>query len=184
MKSNAQEKTARKLTGGIFAIILLTICLCITTYALVMVSVSIPNNYFRTGNIEINLNDGLPVIEEHEFIFEPGMTVTKSFFIENLSTWDVYYKIYFDDVGGGLADILLITISDGEKPLFHGTAAELSKKNVNAADDVLMMKEKRDLTISFHYPEEAGNATQSCALSFNLCAEAVQTKNNPDRRFD
>ena len=88
------SKTGKKLTGGIIAIILLTVCLAITTFALVFASVSVDNNIFKTGEVKINLNDGKPVINEHEFIFEPGMTVKKDFFIENDSTWDVYYKLY------------------------------------------------------------------------------------------
>ena len=85
------SKTGKKLTGGIITIILLTVCLAITTFALVFASVSVDNNIFKTGEVKINLNDGKPVINEHEFIFEPGMTVKKDFFIENDSTWDVYY---------------------------------------------------------------------------------------------
>lgn len=184
--SNKQEKhTVKRLTASVLAIIMLSVCLCITTYALVMVSVSVPeDNYFKTGSVGINLNNGKPVIEEHEFLFEPGMTVTRDFFIENQSTRDVYYKIYFDEVTGGLAKVLQITIMDGEMILYVGTADELSKVNVKAADDTLSMNEKRNLTISFHYPEEAGNSTQNMSLSFKLCAEAVQTKNNPDKLFD
>lgn len=75
--SNKQEKhTAKKLAASVLAIIILSVCLYITTYALVMVSVSVPDNYFQTGSVGINLNNGKPVIEEHEFLFEPGMTVT------------------------------------------------------------------------------------------------------------
>lgn len=182
--NNKDDVTSRKLTIGILTIIVLTVCLCITTYALVMVSVSVPNNYFKTGDISINLNDGKPVIEEHEFLFEPGMTVTKDFFVENRSTWDVYYKIYFDEIKGGLATVLQVTISDADNVLFNGTAAELTKANASAAENVLRMNEKRNLTISFYYPQEEKNLTQNCTLSFLLCAEAVQTKNNPDRLFD
>lgn len=184
MESKNTSYTGRQLAIRVAAVIVLTFCLIITTYALVMVSVSMPENFFRTGNVEINLNDGEPVIEEHEFIFEPGMTVTKEFFVENRSTWEVYYKIYFDEVKGGLAKVLDITIQDGEKVLFEGTAAELARNLVSAADDTLRMNEKRNLTISFHYPENAGNDTQAMSLSFKLCAEAVQTKNNPNRQFD
>lgn len=181
---NSNNHTGKRLTASVIAVIVLTVCLCITTYALVMVSVGVPDNYFKTGEIDINLNDGKPVIEEHEFLFEPGMTVTKDFFIENRSTWSVYYKLYFDEVKGGLATVLNITISDGDKVLFDGTAAELSKEKVKAAEDTLRINEKRKLTISFHYPESAGNATQDLSLSFKFCAEAVQTKNNPDKLFD
>ena len=181
---NSNNRTAKKLTVSIATIIILTLCLSITTYALVRETVSVENNIFQTGTVRINLNDGKPVIEEHEFLFEPGMTVKKDFFLENQSTWDVYYKIYFDKVEGGLATVLEITIQDKDTILFTGTAVELSRANVAAADDMLRVNERRELTVYFHYPEKAGNNTQNLKLSFDMCADAVQTKNNPNRNFD
>ncbi len=180
----ADSKTAKKLTGGIVAIIVLAICLCITTFALVYASVSVENNLFHTGVVKINLNNGEPVIREHEFLFEPGMTVEKEFFIENESTWDVYYRIYLDNVSGGLADVLTVTIRDGEKILYTGTASELTRQNVIAADDTLKIGQRRSLTVIFHYPEDKGNDTQNLDLTFTMCAEATQTKNNPNKLFD
>lgn len=178
------KTTAKKLTGGIIAIIVLAVCLCITTFALVWASVSVENNLFHTGSVEINLNDGKPVIHENEFIFEPGMTVKKEFFIENNSTLSVYYKLYLDNVSGGLADVLEISIKDGEKTLYTGTANELNRQSVVAADDILQIKEKKTLTVVFYYPEDKGNDTQNLDLTFTMCADATQTKNNPNRLFD
>lgn len=180
----ADTNTAKKLTGGIITIIILALCLCLTTFALVWATVSVENNLFHTGSVEINLNDGKPVIHENEFIFEPGMSVKKDFFIENNSTWSVYYKIYFDNVSGGLADVLLVTVKDGEKTLYTGTANELTRQNVAATDDILQMKEKKTLTVVFYYPEDKGNDTQNLDLTFTICADATQTRNNPDRLFD
>ena len=180
----AENKTAKRLTGGIIAIVALAVCLCITTFALVYASVSVENNLFHTGRVKINLNDGKPVIREHEFIFEPGMTVKKDFFIENDSTWDVYYRIYLENVSGGLADVLEITVKDGDRALYSGTASELTRQNVTAADDTLKIGQKRNLTVYFHFPEDKGNETQNLDLTFTMCAEATQTKNNPNRLFD
>lgn len=181
---NSESKTAKKLTGGIAAIIILAICLLITTFALVYESVSVENNLFRTGGVKINLNGGKPVIQEHEFLFEPGMTVKKNFYIENESTCDAYYKIYLSDVSGGLSRVLEITVSDGDKLLYSGTAEELAAENVSAADDTLKIKERKNLTVTFHFPEEKGNETQNLDLEFTMCAVGVQTKNNPNKLFD
>lgn len=180
----AENKTAKRLTGGIIAIVALAVCLCITTFALVYASVSVENNLFHTGKVKINLNDGKPVICEHEFIFEPGMTVKKDFFIENDSSWDVYYRIYLENVSGGLKDVLEITVKDGDRALYSGTASELTQQNVTAADDTLKIGQKRNLTVYFHFPEDKGNETQNRDLTFTMCAEATQTKNNPNRQFD
>lgn len=138
----------------------------------------------KTGGIKINLNDGKPVITEREYLFEPGMTVEKKFFIENQGTWDVYYKLYFDNVEGGLADVLDVEIRDGDTVLLGGKISELTKAQVGAVDDVLKLKERQELTVSFHYPESSGNVTQNQYLSFDMKADAVQTKNNPDKLFD
>lgn len=181
---NKQNKTAKKLTRAIILAVFLAICLCITTYALVMAHVSVKENRFQTGSVDINLNDGKPVIEEHEFLFEPGMTVIKDFFIQNESTCEVYYKLYFDKVAGGLANVLEITIQKGDKILYRGTAASLSLAKVAAADDVLGVGERRELTILFHYPEGADNSGQGHELTFDLCAKAVQTRNNEDKEFE
>lgn len=173
----------RRLMVNMVLIIALLLGLCVTTYALTMVSDSVPDNYFQTGVVSINLNDGEPVIREDEFLFEPGMTVTKRFFIKNEGTADVYCKLYLDQVRGGLATVLTVTISDGDTVLLQGTAAELTGENVNVLDDVLRLGQKRELTISFQYPEYFGNASGNSALSFRLCADAVQVANNPEKRF-
>ncbi len=182
MKNNST--TSKKLTASVTAVVVLAVCLCITTFALVWATVSVEANLFHTGTVKINLNDGRPVVEEHEFLFEPGMTVKKDFFIENQSTWDVYYKLYFADVEGGLANVLEITVKDGDKVLYSGKAANLTKENVGAADDVLKLNERRNLTVYFHFPEGVGNNTQNLVLTFSMKADAVQTKNNPNRVFD
>ena len=84
-----KNKTAKKLTASVVAVIILAVCLCITTFALVYSTVAVDNNLFQTGEIKIDLNGGQPVITEHEYLFEPCMTVEKPFYIENQGTWDV-----------------------------------------------------------------------------------------------
>lgn len=177
------DKTAKKLTASIVAVIVLAISLCITTFALIYSIVSVDDNLFQTGTIKINLNDGKPVITENEFLFEPGMKVEKRFFIENNSTWDVYYRLYFDDVEGGLADVLDVTIWDKDAVLFSGKASDLTREKVEAANDILRLNERREMTITFYFPKRAGNCAQNLYLSFSLNADAVQTKNNPNRLF-
>ena len=101
-----ERKTRSRLTGGIIAVIVLAVCLVVTTVALAYSIASVRDNTFATGGIRINLNDGEPVIRPDEFLFEPGMTVKKDFFIENDSTGTVYYRLYFAGVSGDLADVL------------------------------------------------------------------------------
>lgn len=178
------NNTAKRLTGSVIAIVVLALCLAATTFALVYYTVAVDENLFQTGTVKINLNDGKPVIEEQEFLFEPGMTVKKDFFLENQSTWDVYYRLYFDDIEGGLADVLEVSIQDKDNVLFSGKLSDLTKDKVGAAEDILKLNERRELTIWFHFPEEAGNEAQNLYLSFTIKADAVQTKNNPEKLFD
>lgn len=178
------NKTIKKLTGSMITIVVLSCCLCITTLALIYSMVSVNDNLFHTGKIKINLNDGKPVIEEHEFLFEPGMTVKKEFFLENESTWDVYYRLYFADIEGELSDVLEVSVQDGDRVLLSGRISDLTKDKSGPADDILKLNERRNLTVSFHFPEDAGNEVQQCWLTFTMGADAVQTKNNPDRLFD
>lgn len=163
---------------------LLIFGLCVTAYAISEASVTVSDSYFQTGSVKVELNGGEPVIREGELIFAPGTTVVKNFYIENRGTCDAYYKIYFDHVNGELADTLEVSIQDGDLTVFEGTIARLTRSNVNAADQALKAGEKKDLTISFHLPQNTQNAAQDQSLSFDLCAEAVQAKNNSDRRFN
>ena len=44
--------TAKRLTGGIAAVVILAVCLTVTTFALVYAAVSVENNIFRTGQVK------------------------------------------------------------------------------------------------------------------------------------
>ncbi len=178
-----KTKTAKKLTASVVMIFLLSFALFITTFALAYSMVTVDNNLFQTGVVKINLNDEQAVINENEFLFEPGMTVKKNFFVENEGSCDIYYKLYFQNVKGQLADVLQIKICDEDKVLFTGTPSTLNRAEVSAADDVLKLGEKKDLQIYFYFPKETGNASQNAFLSFDLAADAVQAKNNTDKSF-
>ncbi len=177
------SNTNQSLTFSIVVLIVLLICLCITTSALVRAILIVDNNFFRTGYIKVDLNGGVPIITEDEFLFEPGMTVEKNFYVENQSSWDVYYKLYFENVSGVLADELDVSLRCGEKVLWQGLISELTLENAEAADDVLALNERREFTLSFHFPETSGNEAQGKYLEFNLGVQAVQTKNNPNKLF-
>lgn len=177
------DKTAKKLTVSIIAIIFLTACLAVTSYALALTIAAVKNNTFVTGGVHINLNDGKPLLQADEFLFEPGMTVEKDFFIENESTHSVYYKLYFDKVSGDLADVVEITVKNGGDILYRGTISELSKTGTEAAGDILQRNERRNLVMYFRFPENSANSEQGSTLSFTFCADAVQTKNNADKEF-
>ncbi len=179
-----QIKTLKRLPLSIAIIILLCICLAVTTFALFYSMVSVEDNRFVTGTVQINLNDGKPVISENEYLFEPGMMVKKDFFVQNESTCAVYYKVYFQNTSGGLADVLEVTICEGEKVLFCGTPNELNKNSISAVDDALGPNEKQELQIYFYFPESMMTKAQNRYLHFNLAVDAVQSANNTNKEFN
>lgn len=178
------NRTGKRMTGSIAAVVILAVCLCITTFALVWSTVSVENNLFHTGTVKIDLNGGRPVIEEHAFVFEPGMTVEKEFYLENQSTRDVWYRLYFEDVEGGLADVLEVTLREGGAVLWEGRLSDMTKEKTAMTADMLKPGERKELTVTFRFPKDAGNGAQGQSLRFALAADAVQTKNNPNRLFD
>ncbi len=184
MEKQMISKTARRLVLSIAILIALSVSLVITTFAMVFSIVSVEDNIFGTGTVQINLNDDKPVIQEGEFVLEPGMTIKKDFFVKNESSCDVYYKLYFQNVSGGLADVLEIKICDGDTVLAEGNPSELTKANVEAIKEALRINEQKNLQIYFHFPNDAGNATQNLSLSFDLTVDAVQAKNNLNREFE
>lgn len=157
--------------------------LCVTTYAATR-SGAKSEGFFQIGEIRININDGKSVINAGEFLFEPGATIEKEFFVKNEGTGDAYYKVYFEDIKGDLANVLNVSVLDGEEILFKGSADRFTRNNVLTAENILTTNEKRNLKIIFHYPSESDNAGQGCDLSFKLCAEAVQAKNNFNKEFE
>ena len=123
-----QHVTRKKLVARVAGVILLVVALCIATFALSYPQVSVDENTFQTGTLKLNLNGGEQIISDQEFLLEPGRTMVKNFYIENEGTIDVYYNLYLENVSGDLADILDVTIKDGDKVLFEGKASELNKQ--------------------------------------------------------
>ena len=112
------------------------------------------------------------------------MRVEKEFFIENTGTGDAYYKIYFENVSGKLAEVLEVTVKKDDTVIAKGILSELTLENAESPDDLLAANERKEFTISFYFPEKAGNQITGTDVTFDLCALAVQSKNNPNRLFD
>ena len=190
MTVNNEKEVLKKLTTGVVIFIILCICLCITTFALVYAMVTVEDNVFETGFVAINLNDGEAVIDDAELFFEPGMTIKKEFFIENESSRPVYYRLYFNNLQGNLVKVLRVTIvdktdADNVKVLYgEKIADELRRFNVETVNDPLASGERRELEIIFHLGETENNDYQNSGMSFDLCADAVQADNNPDKEFN
>lgn len=181
---NKNGITSKKITYTFISIFLLIICTCVTTFALVHEKIVIEDNYFVTGDIKLNLNDGKPVINEDTLFIEPGMTIKRDFFLENISDNDAYFRIYFDNVSGELSEVLNVEIKEDNKVLFTGKVVDLSRDNLEASDEILKANERKDLQLTIYFPKESGNKYQDNKLQFNLVAEGVQVKNNDNKEFN
>ena len=104
-----EKITSRRWLGSAAVTVLLALGLMVTTLAIALSVAERPDDIFSTGVIQLNLNDSQPVITEGEYLFEPGMTVRKSFFLENEGA-ECWYKLYFADVHGSLAASLEVTV--------------------------------------------------------------------------
>lgn len=178
----------KRLSISLTALIVLCLCLCVTSFALGYTFLRVEDNFFHTGTVDIELQESNFVIQGSstgDFLFEPGMRVYKTFTIENKSTDPngVWYKIYFDDIRGNLADIIDVTIYDGNTEVLSGKLSTLTRANTNALDQLEPGK-TREFKVEFHYPENEGNAGQGGTAEFVICAEAVQSKNNPNGLFN
>lgn len=180
-----RSDTRRRWLSSALLTILLTLGLIVTSVAITISSVEVRENVFTTGTVKLNLNGsadaedgkGAPVItEDDKFLFEPGMTVNKTFFLENRGA-DCWYKLYFNNVSGDLASVLDITIKDGDKLLCSGKMKDLTFTNAPIAGE-LRAGSRLDLTISFYFPKDAGNTAQNGTLQFDLCADATQFAHN------
>lgn len=180
-----KNNTSKRLTYSIVLVIILLICLAVTTYALAVTSYRvIEDNRFGTGKISIKL-EGLGSLDLTQA--EPGMTIEREFTIRNMSSIGVYYKVYFENISGSLADVIDITLTEKESGtlLYSGKAADFkySSPNINVSDE-LTASEARVLVIRYHIPKDAGNSYMGTELSFYISAKAVQSRNNADKSFD
>jgi hypothetical protein len=178
-----EQNLKKKLTVMIATVVLLSLGLAITSFALASSIVSIRNNRFSMDmSVELMVNDGNPVVNVANMVYEPGGTYTSEFPITNLGTLDVWYRVYLTGVNGELRDDIIVTIKEED-----GTVLCKGAMNQLTADKVmkgsLAAGESKTLTIEFYFSSDADNSAQGQTVSFNIMADATQKKNNPDKDF-
>ncbi len=178
-----EHNLKKKLTMMIVTVVLLSLGLTITSLALASSIAQIRNNRFAMSmGVELNINDGKPVVDVTDMVYEPGGTYKSEFPIANLGTFDVWYRVYFTEVNGALKDYITVTIKEADgTELCKGTMSELSSNKVAVSS--LAAGEKKTLTIEFYFSPEADNSAQGQTVSFNITANATQKQNNPDKDF-
>ena len=190
-----KSNTKRKAYQSLIIIFILVVMLAATTYALALSFVSVDDNQFETGDVEIEINNGKAIFDDENLKIEPGYRLVKTFTVKNTGTADAYYRFYLENVEGSLQDSLIFSFYEGDvkdslagtnstvEPVLTGAAAELTKSDVAQGIGELKKGEEKTFTVLVKMKESAGNTYQGGYISFNLTAEAVQSRNNPNRGF-
>lgn len=162
----------------------LAVMLVLTTLALVTSFVRKEDNLFETGQVKIELNGGEKIFDGEDMNLEPGRAAVREFTVENVGDADAYVRLYLENVEGTLEEALTFAIYDGEEELYNGKASELTKETPCVDGTALAAGEVRTLTAVVTMAEEAGNAYEEGTLTFDVTADAVQVRNNPDIAFE
>lgn len=142
---------------------------------------------FLIGTIDINLNDGRPIINENEILFIPGICYKKDLWVKNDSTYTVQYGFYLSEIKGNFNG-LLITLKDNNNIIIYsGKVIEFTKDNISYYYETIDIDQRINLSVTFELPTETGSAYKNTNISFVLNCKAIPFKNNlgqnPDLAF-
>ncbi len=165
------KNTATRIKRNLIIIIILTIFLCLITFTAAYANA---REYSHT----INLNDGLPIIEEYSHNFAPGTSIEKEFFIENRGDQAVYYRLFFEHIDGPLGQYLDVEIYDHDELILEGKMKDLTKSNTHIREKYLNAHERKNLKAVFTMPKDVGDAAQNATVEFDLKTIATWAKEN------
>jgi len=177
-----EQSLKKKLNFMIVTIVLLVCGLTVTSLALASSIAQVKENRFTMSmGVELNINNGDPVVDVTDVQYEPGETYKSEFPISNLGTFDVWYRVYFTDVKGELKDYITVTVKEQDGTvLCSGIMSQLSyDKSVISS---LKAGEEKTLYIEFYFAP-ADNVLQEKMVYFNITAAATQKQNNPGKDF-
>ena len=178
-----EQNLKKKLNVMIVTVVLLVCGLTITSLALASSIVSVRNNHFAMSmGVELKINEGNPVVDVTDVLYEPGGTYRSEFPIANLGSFDVWYRVYFTEVEGPLKDFITVTIKEKDGTvLCNGTMNDLRSDKVAVSS--LAAGEEKTLYIEFYFSPDTDNSAQGQTVSFNITANASQKQNNPQMDF-
>ena len=85
---------------------------------------------------------------------------------------------------GALQEALTFSIYDGRTLLFTGKAKDFNENAACISGTPLSVGETRTLTAVVKMDASVGSEYQTAGITFDMTAEAVQSKNNPDKAFE
>lgn len=172
----------KKARNNLLVIILLTMMLSVTTWALFRSGIYIRDNRFVMGEVRIDLNHGQTIFDEINI--EPGKTAVRDFTLTNLSPIDIYYRLYIDNVSGSLKEALIFEVLEDENVICQFKIQDFNKENPCVGNDTLASGEEKTLTMRVYMDEASENEYQNGSICFDVIAEGVQKKNNEGKEFE
>lgn len=184
MKMNASKKTERRLVVCLSAIAVLFLMLVVTTYALVYSMVALDGSFFDNAYVALDLNQGKPVFSVRDTKLAPGGSFSKPFTITNRGTADVWYRIYMENVKGTLAQAIDCEIYEDGELVFSGRLADMTRHGAYVSAQGLAVGETTILTAVLKMPGSTTNDYNGGWVTFDLAADGVQLRNNPEKLFE
>lgn len=171
------SKSEKRLYICVSILALVAICFFASSCFFAKTTVNARIQNYNSGNsagdykVDVDINGGVNIINADEYIFEPGMKVSKDYYIVNNDSQAVYYG--FNNVTGNLAKYILITLESDNQIIYCGSAADLSDFNLDKTYTI-NSGERKNFTITFEYPEAKGNASQNAELNFSVCCDYAE----------
>ena len=172
----------KKLITIIATLVFFTAGLAVTSYAIVKSFIEVETEITMGEGVDLNINDGEPIIDTTSLVYEPGGTYVSSFTLENKGAFDVWYRVYPTDVDGPLKDYITVTVKEQDGTVMcRGSMGDLKSEGINVG--TLSAGEEKTLSIELYFIPGAGNAAQGKTVSFKITANATQKQGNPNKDF-
>lgn len=174
--------TKKKLIAIIATLVFFTAGLAVTSYALVRSFIEVDSEITMGDGVDLNINDGAPIIDTANIVYEPGGTYISSFTLENRGSIDVWYKVFPTDASGELRDYITVTVKEQDGTVMcQGNMGDIKSDDINVG--ALLAGEKKTLSVELYFIPGADNTAQGKTVSFKITASATQKQGNPDKDF-
>lgn len=136
---------------------------------------------FDSAAVDIDLNGGNKIFDNACAVLVPGEEVRRNFTITNSGNVAVWYRLIVSDADGPLADHATIAYYDGGSLLY-----EESVKGSAAVDGYIGSMtpgQQLHLTAVLKLTGSDILTMRTSYMTFDITAQAVQLRNNPNRDF-
>lgn len=177
-----KNSTKKNFKIGVTVLMIAVVCFCACSFALSKTSLSSRLGIYRSGEggsensskVNVDINGNAKIIEDN-LIINPGDTLSKTFYIKNNDSENIYYG--FSEVGGNLKDFLTVKLVSGDEVLYEGKASELENFNSDKSH-VINPSETKNFEMILVYPVSAGNNSGNSEFSFRVTCDYLVARGN------